>query len=138
MATSFYKPLSCFEPSFERFATVSQDGRLKIFDTRSGGVQQQLAEKDHLSTQYTAIAWGATTVRAHPTTKTAHPSLSGDYLDINFEIFFFPLFLILEFKHCVMLTPLLCLALLSSRASVRPSAASVPRSSSVRFPPKDG
>lgn len=61
MATTFYKPLSCFEPSFERFATVSQDGRLKIFDTRSGGVQQQLAEKDHLSTQYTAIAWGATT-----------------------------------------------------------------------------
>jgi hypothetical protein len=85
MATTFYKPLSCFEPSFERFATVSQDGRLKIFDTRSGGVQQQLAEKDHLSTQYTAIAWGATTVRP---SHHAHPTLSGDYLDINFEIFF--------------------------------------------------
>ena len=72
MATTFYKPLACFEPSFERFATVTQDGRLKIFDTRSGGVQQQLAEKDHLSTQYTAIAWGATTV--HTPRPTNNPA----------------------------------------------------------------
>lgn len=66
MAATMTKRLSCFEPTFERFATVSEDSRLKIYDTRSGDLAQQLTEKDHLSIQYSAIAWGAAAVHVFP------------------------------------------------------------------------
>ena len=54
--------LTCFEPTApgERpslFATVSEDGRLKLWDTAAGALHVQLTRPAHLSSVWTCIAW---------------------------------------------------------------------------------
>ena len=52
--------LSAFDPNFERFATVTADNRLKIWDAISGSLIKECFEPAHLSTNYTSLAWGST------------------------------------------------------------------------------
>ena len=54
--------LTCFEPTApgERpslFATVSEDGRLKLWDTAAGALHVQLTRPAPLSSVWTCIAW---------------------------------------------------------------------------------
>lgn len=58
--------LSAFDSNFERFATVTADNRLKIWDALSGSLLKECFEPAHLSTNYTSIAWGTTNVHRHP------------------------------------------------------------------------
>ncbi|RMX63228.1 hypothetical protein DD238_006451 [Peronospora effusa] len=49
--------MQLFTESQTHFATVSDDGRLKIWDVISGSLQQELKERDHLSYRFTCLAW---------------------------------------------------------------------------------
>ncbi|CAI5719226.1 unnamed protein product [Peronospora destructor] len=49
--------MQLFTDSQTHFATVSDDGRLKIWDVLSGSLQQELKERDHLNYRFTCLAW---------------------------------------------------------------------------------
>lgn len=47
-----------FNSNFDRFAVVSKDNRLKIYDSASGNLLHNLVEPGHLSFHYTCLTWG--------------------------------------------------------------------------------
>ena len=51
--------LSSFGPgrSGSHFAVMTEDGRLQLWDTVSGGLKREYKEQNHLSVQYTCLAW---------------------------------------------------------------------------------
>lgn len=49
--------MQLFANSQTHFVTVSEDGRLKVWDVANGALQQELKERDHLSYRYTSLAW---------------------------------------------------------------------------------
>ena len=51
-------PLVAFSSARDIFIVVSDDNRLKLWDTASGAVRQDYAEKKHLSKSYSCLAWG--------------------------------------------------------------------------------
>lgn len=50
--------VTSFDPQQSKFALVSADGRLKIWDVTTGKLQQEINTSNHLSDDYTCIAWG--------------------------------------------------------------------------------
>jgi U3 small nucleolar RNA-associated protein 5 len=49
--------MQLFSATQEYFAAVSKDNRVKVWDVRSGAVELDLKERDHLSYKYTSLAW---------------------------------------------------------------------------------
>jgi U3 small nucleolar RNA-associated protein 5 len=49
--------MQLFSATQEYFAAVSEDNRVKVWDVRSGAVELDLKERDHLSYKYTSLAW---------------------------------------------------------------------------------
>lgn len=49
--------LTAVHPEEECFALVSQDNRLKVWDTVSGSLRQEYFDQNHLSYRTTCIAW---------------------------------------------------------------------------------
>ncbi|TDH68070.1 hypothetical protein CCR75_007468 [Bremia lactucae] len=64
--------MQLFAHTQTHFATVSEDGRLKVWDVLSGSLQQELKERDHLSYRYTSVAW------TQPKNKTKKRSSAND------------------------------------------------------------
>jgi hypothetical protein len=57
-AMSAAAPLVAFSEARDVFLVISDDNRLKLWDTVNGSVRQDYAEKKHLSKSYTCLAWG--------------------------------------------------------------------------------
>jgi WD40 repeat protein len=55
---SIHHSICSFDQSFERFAAVSVDNRLKIWDVATGQLRHHFAQPTHLSATYTCMAWG--------------------------------------------------------------------------------
>ncbi|KAL6051254.1 WD repeat-containing protein 43 [Balamuthia mandrillaris] len=55
---SFSGLICGFDPNFERFALISSDNRLKIWDVASSSLRQSFTEAGHLNTQFSTLCWG--------------------------------------------------------------------------------
>eukprot|EP01098_Paradermamoeba_levis_P011269 TRINITY_DN481_c0_g1_i5.p1 TRINITY_DN481_c0_g1~~TRINITY_DN481_c0_g1_i5.p1 ORF type:complete len:733 (-),score=254.10 TRINITY_DN481_c0_g1_i5:317-2515(-) len=53
--------LSAFDPRQQRFAVVTADHRVKIWEIATAMLKFTLEEKNHLSAKYCSVAWGAYT-----------------------------------------------------------------------------
>lgn len=53
--------ITSFDPHLSKFAIVSADGRLKIWDATTGKLQQEISTSNHLNDDYTCISWGNST-----------------------------------------------------------------------------
>ncbi len=108
------KQLFAFDPTFERFAAITPDNRLKIWETVTGTLKQQLAAKDHLTARYSGIAWGSSAhVRLTKQMKfmllqpppQKKQKISKFSLLINYDSLrpSFPLMSLLPSSHCIFL-----------------------------------
>eukprot|EP00123_Amoebidium_parasiticum_P011451 comp20721_c0_seq1/m.27070 comp20721_c0_seq1/g.27070 ORF comp20721_c0_seq1/g.27070 comp20721_c0_seq1/m.27070 type:complete len:606 (-) comp20721_c0_seq1:170-1987(-) len=48
-----------FDPSGELYATLSADGRLRVWETATGNMRQEHTPATHLSDTFTCLAWGS-------------------------------------------------------------------------------
>eukprot|EP00124_Ichthyophonus_hoferi_P001977 Ihof_evm9s120 gene=Ihof_evmTU9s120 len=48
-----------FDPSGDLYATISGDGRLKVWETATGNLRQQYTSPTHLADTFTCLAWGS-------------------------------------------------------------------------------
>eukprot|EP00727_Mastigamoeba_balamuthi_P006184 m51a1_g2185 putative wd repeat domain 43 (663) ;mRNA; r:111005-113640 len=53
-----------FDSALERFALVTSDTRLRVFDVKQRRLVHECRERDHLSFQYTCMAWGCSAQHA--------------------------------------------------------------------------
>jgi hypothetical protein len=51
--------ISAFDIQLKKFAFISKDNRLKVYSLPAGTLTQDLATSNHLTQNYTTIAWGS-------------------------------------------------------------------------------
>ncbi|KAL7692143.1 putative IQ motif, EF-hand binding, small-subunit processome, Utp12, WD40-repeat-containing [Plasmopara halstedii] len=56
--------MQLFTDSQTHYVTVSEDGRIKVWDLANGTLLQELKERDHLSYRYTSLAWTQSKVKS--------------------------------------------------------------------------
>lgn len=74
--------LTAFGPTSacEYFALVTNDGRLRLWEIKTGTLKQEYTESGHLSTRYTCISWKASSVVSTGRKKRRKTSTLGNIL----------------------------------------------------------
>jgi U3 small nucleolar RNA-associated protein 5 len=73
------KSLCAFGPGQEHthYVAITPDNRVRLFDTTSGGMLQELAEQTHLAITYTSLAWSSKKSNNGTSTKRKREHTNG-------------------------------------------------------------